>query len=497
MVDRIVYGVVHFGKPVMILDRASRGGVQDKSMAADQEPAVLVVDDEELTAELYKSILVEHGVHDVVVCSDPRRVMGILASKSFSAVLLDLNMPYISGKELLQLIKTEYPEIPIIILTSEDKVETAVECMKVGAFDFMAKPIDENRLVNAYNHAIRIRELQDELLVLSAHSGAGPLENADAFAEIVTASSVMWKIFRYIEAIGPSPKSVLITGESGTGKELIARAIHSVSEREGRFIPVNVSGLDDTVFSDTLFGHTRGAFTGADSERRGLIESAANGTLFLDEIGDLEIPAQIKLLRLLQEDEYYPLGSDTPRVSTVRIVAATNADLRGKQNDGSFRKDLYYRLMAHHIEIPPLRDRPQDIEPLVTFFLDRAAATLNKKRPTVPSELFTLLRTYTFPGNIRELESMVFDAMSRHESGVLSTGVFRAAIDAERDGTDPGGATDGLSGISYGDSFPTLSEVEEFFFSEALRRAEGNQTIAARLLGVSQSTLSRYLKNSR
>jgi len=459
---------------------------------------ILIVDDDPVTTELFKTILEAHDRKNVLVCGDSREVMGILAKQSVSVLLLDLNMPHISGQELLPQITSEHPEIPVIILTSEDNVDTAVECMKFGAFDFMAKPIDRNRLVNAVSHAVKIRELQDEVYILSTPGEVVDLQDPDAFGEIITVSPNMRKIFRYLEAAARSPKAVLVTGESGTGKELVARVVHRLSGKTGDFVPVNVSGLDDTIFSDTLFGHTRGAFTGAESQRAGLIEKASGGTLFLDEIGDLQIGAQVKLLRLLQEGEYYPLGSDRAHRSGARIVAATNADLHQKQKDGTFRKDLYYRLMAHHAQIPPLRERREDIPPLAQHFLTESAAALGRPKPGLPRELIVLLSNYAFPGNVRELQSVIYDAVSRNEGGTLSVAHIRDYLrrQQEHNGAMPQGTTADGRNISYAEPFPSLKEVEDFFISEALHRAEGNQSLAASMLGVSQSTLSRRLRKS-
>ncbi|TVR04839.1 MAG: sigma-54-dependent Fis family transcriptional regulator [Spirochaetaceae bacterium] len=461
-------------------------------------PSILIVDDDLVASELYVTILGAYDMKNTLVCDDSRQVMDVLGGNQVSVLLLDLNMPYVSGQELLPEIISQFPEIPVIVLTGEDRVDTAVECMKIGAFDYMTKPVDENRLITAVNHALKIRELQDEVHILSTGDGLHKLKNPDAFAEIVSVSPQMKKLFRYMEAVAESPKAVLITGESGTGKELVARVIHRLSQKSGAFVPVNVSGLDDTMFSDTLFGHRRGAFTGADTNRPGLIEQAAGGTLFLDEIGDMEMGPQVKLLRLLQEREYYPLGVDLPQRSNARIIAATNADLNVRQREGRFRKDLYYRLMAHHVHLPPLRQRADDIPSLVDHFLDETAATLNKKRPTVPKELYTLLVNYHFPGNIRELQSMIYDAMSRHEGGILSLSVFRNYIAEQSDSSSAESAGFQLGAeqpLAWSGRFPTLKEVEEFLVAEALEKSSGNQSIAARMLGVAQSTLSRKLKN--
>ena len=244
----------------------------------------------------------------------------------------------------------------------------------------------------------------------------------EVFADIVTRDSSMLAIFKYAEAVAPTTLPVLITGETGVGKELIGRCIHAASGRSGSFVPVNVAGLDDTLFADTLFGHVKGAYTGADAAREGMVAKAGEGTLFLDEIGDLAPESQIKLLRLLQEREYYPLGTDRPRPASARFVFATNLDIAKAMGDGKFRKDLLYRLRSHHIRIPPLRERPSDLPVLLDHFFQKAAKVVGKDQPPVPRELLPLLGSYAFPGNIRELEGMVFDAVVRHQSHTLSLG---------------------------------------------------------------------------
>jgi DNA-binding NtrC family response regulator len=465
------------------------------SKSQHQQPSILVVDDDEVALERYRAVLEAHDFPAYILCDDSRDVPELLSANHISVVLLDLNMPHVRGEDLLEDIAARYPDIPVIVLTGEDDVDTAVKCMKIGAFDYMTKPVDPNRLVNAVNHALRIRDLQREVQVLSTNDAEARVENPHAFEGIITASPAMRKLFSYAEAVAPSPKAVLITGESGTGKELMAQAVHRLSGKTGEFVPVNVSGLDDTMFSDTLFGHVKGAFTGAQGDRAGLIERAADGTLFLDEIGDLEHGAQIKLLRLLQEQEYYPLGADRPRKSRARVLAATNADLAERQQEGAFRNDLYYRLIAHRIDIPPLRSRPEDLTVLFNHFLEESAEALGRPVPTVPQGLFALLSSYHFPGNVRELQAMIYDAVSRSDGATLPVSFFQEYIDRQRGAGAEGGAPgrDGMPVISYSGRFPTLKEVEDYLITEALERAEGNQTVAARMLGVSQSTLSRRL----
>jgi DNA-binding NtrC family response regulator len=460
---------------------------------------VLLVDDDQVALSLYKTILESHGLADLLLFENAIEVLSQIARSGCSLVLLDLHMPGVSGQEILKRVKTDYPDVPVIVVTADDAVDTAVECMKLGAFDYLTKPVEKNRLWASVHHALEIAELQREVGSLSQRIKSGELVNPEAFADIIAGSESMTSIFRYIEAVAPSPKPILVTGESGTGKELIARVIHSLSRREGPFVPVNVSGLDDTMFSDSLFGHVRGAFTGAEGERMGLVDKASGGTLFLDEIGDLVASSQIKLLRLLQEEEYYPLGTDQVRSSSARIVAATNSDLQIKQEQGTFRKDLYFRLIAHLVEVPPLRERFEDLPLLVDHFLEQAAEQLKKSKPNVPKELYALLESYGFPGNVRELQSLLFDALSTHGGSALSLAPVRSYLDKRRGGVDANRSVPSSlqPRINYRGVFPTLQEAEDFLIAEALRKTNGNQSLAAQLLGVNQSTLSRRQKQKK
>ncbi|MGA8181988.1 MAG: sigma-54 dependent transcriptional regulator, partial [Desulfobacterales bacterium] len=318
---------------------------------------IILVDDEEQALDSFEIALRSANMNHFVRCQDSRDVIPTLSSGEAEVMLLDLRMPHLSGEELLLKINSDFPEIPVIVITGANDVETAVKCMKHGAFDYMVKPVEKSRLVAGVKRAVELRELQRENRLLKAHVLSDKLERPEAFSEIVTHSAGMRSIFQYIEAISNSPRPVLVTGETGVGKELVAKAVHVLSDREGAFVAVNVAGLDDHVFGDTLFGHKKGAFTGADQARSGLIEQASEGTLFLDEIGDLSAPSQVKLLRLLQDGDFFPIGSDVAKKSSARIIVATNQDLDGLKSSGIFRKDLYYRLCDHHIHVPPFRER--------------------------------------------------------------------------------------------------------------------------------------------
>ena len=339
--------------------------------------------------------------------------------------------------------------------------------------------------------------LRSEITSLKEYLITDRLEHEDLFAPFITRSKLMRAIFQYMEVIASSGQPVLITGETGVGKELIAKIIHSLSVCQGEFVAVNIAGLDDMVFSDTLFGHKKGAFTGADHEREGLVARAAGGTLFLDEIGALSESSQVKLLRLLQEQTYYPLGWDIIRQSRARIVCATNQDIQALMAQGRFRKDLYYRLRAHQVHVPPLCERREDIPLLLAHFLEEVAKSLNRKKPMPCPELIGLLSAYDFPGNVRELRAMVFDAVARHSSGKLSPESFKEFIAQASSGTIPRdlipSQCDGDLFIRIFGHFPTLKEAEYLLISEALEQAKGSQGAAASILGITRQALNKRL----
>lgn len=467
-------------------------------MAAAVFPAqpLLLIDDEQqflLSAEL---TLTANGLNNIRTLVDSREVIPLLSKEEFSLIVLDMNMPYITGLELIPQIIEKNPSIPIIVVTAMNDVDSAVKSIKAGAFNYLLKPVDDTRLVTTIRSGLDLRYARDENKRLKDYLLRDKLENPEAFSEIITKSNLMRAIFKYIEAISKTPLPVLITGETGVGKELIAKAIHKLSRRPGELVALNVAGVDDTLFSDTLFGHKRGAFTGAEQDRKGLIEQSEKGTLFLDEIGDLSLESQVKLLRLMQEGKYYPLGSDMSKLADVRIICATNKNIEAMREDNSFRKDLYYRLQTHLIHIPPLRERKGDIPPLVNHFLEKAVHQLNKKKPTVPKELYTLLSSYHFPGNIRELEGIIFDAVSVHSSGIMSLEPIREKIFQKHKGKDFFGEesiSDQEEKIIFSEQLPTLQEAEDLLIKEALNRTDGNQTIAADILGISRRALNNRL----
>ena len=465
-------------------------------MTPEQLQRILLIDDEAEVLETCRHSLRTCGFTDVLTVSDSRTVMGLLARKEVTVIVLDLTMPHLTGFELLPQIVSQFPQIPVILATARNEIETVVNCVKEGAFDFLVKPIEVKRLVATVRKALDMNSLSRELSDLKQYHFSDRLDHPEVFKSIVTGNKSMRAIFQYLEVIAGSRQPVLITGETGTGKELFARAVHDLSGRSGEYVALNSAGLDDNMFSDTLFGHRKGAFTGADQARDGLIARASGGTMFLDEIGDLNEMSQIKLLRLLQEHEYYPVGSDFLKKSTARIVLATNRNLLELIKEGKFRNDLYYRLCAHRVHLPPLRERLGDIPLLLEHLLASSSACLGKSKPTAPPELAALLAKYHFPGNVRELEALVYDAVMRHKGGTLSQATFQVAVDSGRPAAKteiaPNAAEENKLSAIFG-HFPTIDEVEKYLIDEAMKLAKGNQNLASKYLGIRRQTLNQRL----
>jgi two-component system, NtrC family, response regulator HydG len=453
--------------------------------------SVLVVDDDEQIANMVILTLKSEGITNVRKITDSRQVLDVLKQDGASLILLDMLMPNLSGRDLLPLIKQEHPHMPVVMVTALSDVETVVECMKAGAYDYLLKPVEPSRLIACVKNAQHVNDLRNEICILKQYLLTDSLKQPEAFTAIKTCSKKMRAIFQYTEAVSASGQPVLVIGETGVGKELMARAIHQLSGVKGEFVAVNVAGLDDNMFSDSLFGHKKGAFTGADQVREGLIRRAAGGTLFLDEIGDLHSASQVKLLRLLQEGEYFPVGSDSIKKSDARIIVATNHNLQAEMTSGRFRSDLYYRLCAHTVELPPLRERPEDIPLLTIHMVEETARAYGKQPPLLSADLLAHLRLQPYPGNVRELQGLVLDAMARHQDGLLTCEHFKLTREACGASSPTGSGTHLLSLFGH---FPSFHEIEDYLIDESLKLSSGNHNLAASLLGVTRQTITNRLK---
>lgn len=479
-----------------------------------EAPRILIVDDERLHINLLNDILKER--YAIKVALNGRQAIERATSEPRpDLILLDVRMPDMDGFEVLARLREDprTDEIPVIFLTALDAEEEETRGLEAGAVDYITKPFSP-AVVTARIHthlSLRrsIREAMEarlqadslEMRVEALNRGLASEapRHPEAFAHIVTNSAAMRAQFHYMEAVAVSAEPILISGETGVGKELIVQGLHALGTEghggDGRLVSVNLAGLDDATFSDTLFGHRKGAFTGAHQERRGLIAEAEGGTLFLDEIGDLAPTSQVKLLRLLQERLYLPLGADRPVAMNTRVIAATNRDLPAMMTEGAFRQDLFFRLAAHHIKVPALRERREDIPLLTAHFLEEAGRAMGRPAPEAPAELLQLLELYDFPGNVRELRALIFDAVARHRTGpVLSMKGIQTTIEERRAAQGPSGGETALpTPVHIEGRLPTLEEAEGFLIGEAMRLAGNNQGIAASLLGISRSALNRRL----
>jgi len=430
---------------------------------------ILIVDDEKLQRELLQGFLKKQGF-DVESAADGREALQLFMDRPFELVLLDHRMPNMNGDEVLAQIKAINPMVRAIMITAFGAVDTAVRVMQLGADDFLEKPVDLEELLT------KIRTIEDEILI---HNDVGKVEEAILLDQLpvrmVGNSKELKEVLSIIARAAPAPWTMLIRGETGTGKELVARLLHLLSpKKDGPFIELNCGAVPESLFESELFGHERGAFTGADNRRRGVFEQADGGTLFLDEIGELPQAMQPKLLRALQENKITRVGGERAIEVDVRIVAATNRNLKKMVEGGTFREDLYFRLNVIDVEIPPLRKRKEDIGPLVEFFLEKFGAS-----STFDSQALHQLTKYNFPGNIRELEHIIQRTITLARSSMISRRDLPPEIRNFR----------GKETVS--DLNQRLAEVERQMLIDALESNDWIQTRAAESLGISERVL-RY-----
>ena len=450
---------------------------------SDRQPplSVLVVDDDLANLRSLVKILQREGL-GVTGVGGGKEAMAVLRKERVSVLLTDLMMPGIDGMELLKLARVTSPSTAVVMMTAYGTVETAVAAMKEGAYDFVTKPLRKADVVRAVNRAHERATLHFENASLRAE-----LEKAGRSRDIIGGSAVMREAVELLERVAPARTTVLLTGESGTGKEVFARALHRLSGRAGPFVAVNCAAIPDQLLESELFGHEKGAFTGAVSKRDGKFQLARGGTLLLDEIGDLPLPLQAKLLRVLQEGEVERLGAGLPEPVDVRLVAATNRDLEQEIEQGRFRRDLYYRLHVVAIELPPLRERSGDIPRLANHFVQRFAAVNSKDVRAIDKDALAALAAWAWPGNVRELENVIERAV------VLCRDTSIALADLpERIASAEGGSR--VLHIPVG---TPLEEMERLAIAETLKLTSGDKRKTARLLGIAVRTIYRKLEGSK
>lgn len=447
---------------------------------------ILLVDDELSYLELLKSILQQEGYTNVITESNPLHVPAILKNEKIDLILLDIYMPQMNGLQLLEQITPEYPNIPVIIVTAVDDKEIALEAIKFGAYEFIIKPPDTDRLLLTIRRAIGYKLLEKERDVLRSE-GVVPKADENKFSNIITDSDTMHRVFNLVEIFSPTNETILIVGETGTGKDLIAKKIHDLSPRRDKpYVAVNLASISPTLFESELFGNIKGSFTGSTGDKQGYFEAANGGTIFLDEIGELPKELQGKLLRAIQYNEIFKIGSSSPVKLDIRIIAATNRDLVDAVSKGTFRADLYYRLNRGHISLPPLRKRGNDILLISNHLIKVANQTYGKSISGLTREAIAQLRNYPFPGNVRELENIIFNSVVQSDDNQrLSSVEIPKLTDAKE------------NELQKSEQLVTLDEAEKKHIINVMGILNNNVRKAATVLGVSERTLQRKLKKIR
>jgi len=446
---------------------------------------ILAIDDDQAVLNYLNIMLLQTGLYQVTTLVNSSKAFQELKNSNYDLLLLDMDMPEVNGLEILKHIKEKNIDVETIVLTGVEDVELAVSAMKLGAFDYLTKPVDNDQLLKIIAMVLENRRTRRETTTEKVFT-IEHLEYREAFKDIITQNEDMIKMFQMVEKIAQSDNSILIWGESGSGKELIAKAIHRISKRrEENFVAVNAGTFANELFSSEFFGHNKGAFTGAVSAKKGFLEEADRGTLFLDEIGELALPIQVKLLRVLQEGEFFRLGSTKNQKVDVRIIAATNKDLLAEMKKGNFRKDLFYRLNMSSVYLFPLRERKGDIPLLCQYFLKKFNDQNQKNIQKISEPAMRLINQYDFPGNIRELMNVINSAViieSGSELSKKSLPHYFLENSALQDDLDVG--------------FPlkTLSEIEKEQIKKVFLHTKGNKSKAAKILGISRVNLIAKIK---
>lgn len=448
---------------------------------------ILAIDDDRAILNHLQVLLMQEGKYQVKCLQDSTKAMEEIDEFQPELILLDMDMPGVTGLDILTYLaeKTDAPDI--LILSGVEDVELAVKAIKLGAYDYLTKPVERERLFISIDRTLERRNLKREIQTIKNEL----LDEDDdgPFSKVITRSPQMRKVLNHITKIAPTDNPVLIWGESGTGKELLAQALHKLSDRKNSpFVAVNAGVFASELFASEFFGHAKGAFTGADKDKPGILEKADGGTLFLDEIGELSLAIQVKLLRVLQEGEFFRVGSTTSRSSDVRLVTATNKDLRQEIQRGNFRADLFYRLNVFSVFVPPLREREGDIPFLAQYFLQKYASMYGKKIQGISDDVLDLLERYHYPGNVRELENIYNSAVLLEGSNYLTRKALpQYFLEATLRGYRPPASA----------PEKTIAEVEREHIERVLKYTGGNRTAASKILNISRVSLISKLKHYR
>jgi two-component system NtrC family response regulator len=450
-----------------------------------EQTHILVIDDEKNYLLVIEALLLDSG-HTVTALNDPETALAFIDESEVDVIITDMKMPKLSGKDVLEHVKRDYPHIPVLVMTAFGTIESAVDLMKMGAFDYITKPFANDELLLSVQNAVELAKMRRRYRLLHEN-----LEERYGLHQIIGKSRGIRAVLSLVDKAAPTKSNVLITGESGTGKEMVARAIHFASPRKnGPFISVNCMALSPGVLESELFGHEKGSFTGAVALRRGRFELANEGTLFLDEIGELSHDLQVKLLRVLQERRFERVGGTEGIEVDIRVVTATNKDLLQEVAKGAFREDLYYRLNVVQIVLPPLRERREDIPLLLAHFMEKIAADNHLPHKRISPEALDYLSGYEWPGNIRQLENVVERCMVMVSGDVISVGDLPPEL--KDDDAQLKNALDLLPvELNLAD---TLDKLEAALIRRALARAEFVQVKAAEALGISKSLLQYKLR---
>ena len=446
---------------------------------------ILIIDDEDVLQDVLTSLLRREG-YSTLSARSGEEGLAILQQEEVDLVLLDLMLPGISGKEVLEKIRHSHPEQVIIVITAFSSIEGAIEAMQRGAFHYIPKPFKNEEVLLTIKNGLEKHQLADENRLLRAR-----LRDRYAFDNILGKSKLMTQVFEMIQLAAPAKSNILVLGESGTGKELVAKAIHQNSRRSnGPFVTVNSGSMPPDLLESNLFGHVKGAFTGAVSSKKGLFEMANGGSIFFDEIGNIPLDTQAKLLRVMQEKEFMRLGGTETLTADVRIIAATNADLDAEVKNKRFREDLFYRLNVITINLPPLRDRSEDVIILVQHFLMKYAEENEKRLQAVSPDAMELLVGYSWPGNVRELENVIERAVVLSAGEVLGVDLLPPVVQLPGSMMASPTSLD-LNGASFKDA---ISSYERKLIVRALETSGGVQKSAAQLLQVKPTTLHEMMK---